>query len=76
MAAEADAREHVDAIHEHFKGQGIWVWTDGTIETHLGLEGKTASVHSSFLSSFPSELFRDRLPNYGNVQAMLAWLRE
>ena len=76
MAAEADARGHIDAIHEHFKAQGIWVWTDGTIETHLGLEGKTASVHSSFLSSYPTEAFRDGLPNYGNVQAMLAWLRQ
>ena len=76
MAAEVDAREHIDAIHAHFKGQGVWVWTDGTIEKHLGLEGKTASVHSTFLSSFPDMEFRRALPNYENVQLMLAWLRE
>ena len=76
MAAETDAREHVYAIHEHFKEHGIWVWTDGTIETHLGLEGKTASVHSTFLSSFPNEEFRDALPNYESVQRILNWLRQ
>ena len=76
MAAEPDAREFIDAIHEHLRAQGIWVWKDGTIETHLGLQGKTASVHSTFLSSFPNEEFRNELPNYMNVQSMLNWLRE
>lgn len=76
MAAEADVGEHIVTIHQHFKGQGIWVWTDGTIETHLGLEGKTASAHSNFLASFPNEDFRNGLPNFTAVQAMLEWLRE
>ncbi|MDC9701364.1 MAG: hypothetical protein PSN37_03945 [Alphaproteobacteria bacterium] len=76
MAAETDAREHIDAIHDHFLDQGIWVWTDGTIETHLGLAAKTAAAHSTFLSSFQNKEFRDALPNYANVQSMLAWLRQ
>ncbi|GAA6178585.1 hypothetical protein NBRC116594_00230 [Shimia sp. NS0008-38b] len=76
MAKEPDVDVFIDAIHEHFKEQGIWVWKDGTIETHLGLQGKTASVHSNFLSSFSSENFRNDLPNYANVQLMLNWLRE
>lgn len=74
MAAEEDAREHTQRIHEHFLQQGVWVWTDGTIERHLGLEGKTSSVHSTFLSSFQNQGFRNNLPNYENVQNMLAWL--
>lgn len=76
MAAEADAQEHIDTIHDHFLQQGVWVWTDGTIETHLGLGAKTAVAHSTFLSSFPVEEFRNALPNYANVQEMLEWLRQ
>lgn len=76
MAAEPDARDHVTAIHEYFKEKGIWVWTDGTIETHLGLEGKTPSVHETFLRSFPNENFRNGLPNYQAVRTMLEWLRD
>ncbi|AUH63070.1 ATP-dependent nuclease [Paracoccus zhejiangensis] len=76
MAAEPDAREHVAAVHEYLKQLGIWVWTDGTIETHLGLEGKTPSVHSTFLSKFLSDGFREALPNYASVQQMLQWLRQ
>ena len=76
MAAEADARRHIDAIHYHFMQQSIWVWTDGTIESHLGLKAKTASAHSNFLTSIADEEFRNNLPNYGHVQSMLNWLRQ
>ncbi|MDV7144755.1 AAA family ATPase [Tropicimonas sp. TH_r6] len=76
MASETESRDHIDAIQEHFVQRGIWVWTDGTIETHLGLEAKTASAHSNFLSSFQNEAFRDSLPNYENVREMLNWLRQ
>ncbi|MCT4558617.1 MAG: AAA family ATPase [Pelagimonas sp.] len=76
VASDADAKEPIKTLHDHFRQQGIWLWVDGTIETHLGLEAKTSSAHSEFLASFQEEEFRNGLPNYGNVEQMMEWLRE
>ena len=75
MAGEQDALPHIEAIHAHFLPSGVWVWRKGTIEAHLGLTGKTAAAHLAFLNEFPGEQFRQGLPGYDDVQAMMAWLR-
>lgn len=76
MAAEPDAQQFIEIIHEHFTAKNIWVWKNGTIETHLGLPGKTAAVHNAFLSNFTNDEFRRARPNYDHVQSMLDWLRQ
>ena len=75
LAGEQDARPHIEALHAHFLAHGIWVWKKGTIETHLGLTAKTPAAHLAFLNDYSNEQFRERLPAYGDVQAMMAWLR-
>ena len=75
MAGEQDAHAHIEALHAHFLALGIWVWKKGTIETHLGLTAKTPAAHLAFLTGYPNEQFRQGLPAYGDVQAMMAWLR-
>lgn len=75
MAQEADAKPHIDAIHNHLVEAGIWCWKLGTVESHLGLTAKTPAAHLAFLNSFGEAAFREALPGYDDVQGMIAWLR-
>lgn len=76
MIAEPDAGPHVSAIHTHLLAKGIWCWTKGTIESHLGLQGKTPAVHMAFLRDLSDQAFRDGLPDYNSAVQMMAWLRQ
>lgn len=75
MAAEPDASEHIDDLHNHMLGQRIWVWKRGAIEAHLGLAAKSSSAHIEFLTKVANTSFRTSLPDYAAVQAMFAWAR-
>lgn len=75
MAGEDDAQPHIEAIHAHFLRRDIWVWKKGTIEAHLGLTAKTPAAHMNFVNKLYREQFRQGLPAYGEVQAMVGWLR-
>ncbi len=76
MSAEADATEHINAIHEHLLCQRVWCWTKGAIESHLGLPNKTPAAHMAFLRDLENATFRDGLPDYATAQAMMEWLRQ
>lgn len=76
MCREDEAAEHVDAIQAHLNDLGIWCWTKGTIETHLGLADKSAATHMNFLNKLGDEGFQAGLPDYASAQAMMLWLRQ
>ncbi|MBL4768412.1 MAG: AAA family ATPase [Rhodobacteraceae bacterium] len=76
LAAEADAQGHIDAIHNHLLENNVWCWKNGTIETHLGLESKKSAAHHAFLNQYQSEDYRDGLPDYPGVRALMDWLND
>jgi putative ATP-dependent endonuclease of OLD family len=75
LAADTEATPYIQAIHERLLTQGVWIWKRGTIETHLGLSGKTPSCRMRFLGEFRSEQYQKSLPDYEGVKAMLNWVR-
>lgn len=76
LAADLEAAPYIQAIHEKLLTQGVWIWKRGTIETHLGLSGKTHKCHMDFLGKFKSEQYQKNLPDYEGVKAMLKWVRK
>ena len=44
MASMPEAERPIRNIHEKLCKQGIWVWTRGAIEEHLGLNGKKQTL--------------------------------
>jgi len=75
MANEPDAEAHIRSIHDHLKNEGIWCWCKGAIETHLDLSSKKPAAHLAFLTKLQDQNFRNGLPDYKEVQQMLAWLQ-
>ncbi|HAY66506.1 MAG TPA: OLD family endonuclease [Acidimicrobiaceae bacterium] len=76
LAGDGAASPHIRELHDQLLSFGIWCWTAGAIEPHLGLEAKTASAHQAFLQNAYQEGFLEALPQYASVAAMLDWLTE
>ena len=74
MAAMPEAKEPIKNIHDKLCKQGIWVWTRGAIEEHLGLDGKNEMVWRNFIERCKSKNFIQTLPDYDGITALCQWI--
>lgn len=74
MAEMPEAEKPIRNIHEKLKAQGIWVWTRGAIEEHLGLEAKNETAWSNFIERCRSQNFVRNLPDYDSIIALCQWI--
>ncbi|MBL9050537.1 MAG: AAA family ATPase [Tabrizicola sp.] len=75
LAQQVDAQVPISEIHTKLLEAGIWVWTKGAIEAHLGI-AKTNPARAAFLEQLHDEGYRAGLPDYQSVVAAVTWLRE
>jgi len=40
LATDSRARPAIQNIHDGLRAKNVWLWTGGTIETHVGIDGK------------------------------------
>ncbi len=76
MAALPEAREHLENIHVKLRRKGIWVWTRGAIEEHLGLEGKNEQAWSKFIERTRNGNPKSFLPDYEGINTLCQWIIE
>ena len=76
MAAMPEAERAIKSIHAKLRSQGIWVWTRGAIEEHLGLEAKNEAAWSKFIERSRSQKFTSTLPDYQSVEDLCRWILE
>ena len=74
MASMPEAERPIKNIHEKLCEQGIWVWTRGAIEEHLGLNGKNEMVWRNFIDRSKSKNFLQTLPDYDGITALCQWI--
>ena len=74
MASMPEAERPIRNIHEKLCDQGIWVWTRGAIEEHLGLNGKNEMVWRNFIERSKSRNFVQTLPDYDGITALCQWI--
>ena len=74
MAAMPEADKPIRSIHAKLRSQGIWVWTRGAIEEHLGLEAKNETAWSNFIERSKSQNFVRNLPDYESITALCQWI--
>jgi len=68
------AKPFVERVHQILREQGIWMWTRGSIEAHLGI-AKTVAAQSFLVQNISDPAFRDSMPDYATVIEALNWLR-
>ena len=73
-AAKAEAERPIRSIHAKLRSQGIWVWTKGAIEEHLGLDGKNENVWNNFIERSKSQNFTRTLPDYESIEELCRWI--
>ncbi len=74
MAALPEARKPLENIHRKLSEVGIWVWTRGAIEQHLGLEGKNERVWHHFIERVRGEDPHRFLPDYDDIKNLCNWI--
>ena len=77
LAGQADAQPYIQNIHAKLLRRGIWVWTRGAIEQHLGLPGKTERVWSTFIERLRRSNKPEReVPDWKGICELVSWIQE
>lgn len=74
LAEQSDAIPKINEIHRRLREQGLWLWTKGAIEPHLGLSGKTVTDWSRFNSHLNGSNSIDFIPDAENIRELCNWL--
>lgn len=76
MASMPEAEFAIRSIHAKLRSQGIWVWTKGAIEEHLGLKAKNENAWNSFVERTKSKDFVKSIPDYDGILELCNWIIE
>ena len=74
MASMPEAEIPIRNIHKKLCNQGIWVWTHGAIEEHLGLNGKNEMVWRNFIERSKAKNFVQTLPDSEGITELCQWI--
>ncbi len=76
MASMPEAERPIKSIHAKLRSQGIWVWTHGAIEEHLGIKAKNEGAWNGFVERSKSPDFIKSLPDYEGILELCKWIIE
>jgi predicted ATP-dependent endonuclease of OLD family len=76
MAMSDAGQIHIQNLHNKLKAQNIWLWRRGSIEAHLGLQGKTEQIWARFVKKLTdSDDVHHSIPDFEEVQRLVAWIK-
>lgn len=76
LAKNERATKHISSLHEKMKTKGIWLWTKGCIEHHLGLERKSEKAWSEFAQRIIDNEPEEVIADFVFVKGCLDWIKE
>ena len=76
MAAMKEAEKPLKNIHAKLRNKGIWIWTKGAIEEHLGLDGKNERCWNQFVDRIKKSKVETVVPDYGSIEELCRWIIE
>lgn len=75
-SAQENARPIASALHGKLKEHGIWLWTGGDIEYHLGITGpKDVTSWAPFRADLNERPYREVIYDSSTVEALIKWIR-
>ncbi len=75
LANEQDALIHIENLHNRLKPQGIWIWTKGAIEAHIGTASKDELAWAQFKASVDANGLQAICPELETLTDLVNWLR-
>lgn len=77
LASMPEAKHAIESIHRKLLDKGIWVWTRGAIEQHLGLPGKNERVWAAFIERIRRTHRPEKeVPDWQGICAMVRWIQD
>lgn len=74
LAQDITAKPHIEQIHSKLKAIGIWIWTQGSFEDHLGVSGKTEAVWASIVNKVETLPLETAISDLETVKQLNNWL--
>lgn len=75
LARETEIQQNIESLKIKMQSLGIYIWTKGTIEDHLGGIQKNEGAWANFNARIEAEEFENVLPNdYQEINALTDWL--
>jgi predicted ATP-dependent endonuclease of OLD family len=74
FANEQDAVIHIENLHNRLKPQGIWIWTKGAIEAHIGTTSKDELAWAQFKTSVDEIGLQTTCPEPNTLTVLVQWL--
>lgn len=74
LANEQDAIIHIENLHNKLKLMGIWIWTKGAIEAHIGTTSKDELTWAQFRASVDENGLEATCPYHNTLTNLVKWL--
>lgn len=74
LAQQSAMKTHIDNIHNKLLPHGIWLWTRGAIEPHLGIKGKTERDWARFLNLVSTKGYESACSNDQKAISLFDWI--
>ncbi|STQ74589.1 ATP-dependent nuclease [Grimontia hollisae] len=75
LAKDNIAKPEILSLHKKLKDRGIWLWTLGAIEAHIGLQSKDESAWAQFKSDVNRNGLAATCPDHQSVLDLIDWIR-
>lgn len=75
LANEQDSLIHIENLHNRLKVQGIWVWTKGAIEAHIGTASKDELEWAKFKNLVDENGLQATCPEPQTLTELVDWLK-
>lgn len=76
MACDVEAAPRVGRLHDKLLGRQVWLWQKGSIENHLGIEGKNENAWADFSSELATKGYEAVVADADGIKAMFEWVCE
>ena len=75
LAQQPNVTQNIQNLKAKMQAQNIWIWTKGTIENHLSINGKTEQIWARFVNDVNTNGFETTLPNdHLEIRNCINWL--
>lgn len=75
LAARFDAAAPIENLHVKLLAHGIWLWTRGAIEPHLGLDEKNEAAWSAFKRKMDEGTYSAACANDIKAMELIDWIK-
>lgn len=75
LAREPDALVYIKNLHSKLKPLGIWIWTKGAIEAHIGTTNKDEHAWAQFKIAVDDTDIHAVCPEAQSLIDLIAWIR-